>query len=82
MNGYYWIYLTVIASDTGDNINDLHEYFKRALLPPRFVNVMDKQVKLPATTTEITGLEMMEYMEKINALTGIPILPHPDEQVN
>ena len=82
MNGYYWLYLTAIATETGDNENDLHEYFKRALLPPRFKTVMKKQIKLPATTTELTGLEMMNYMEKINALTGIPIPPHPDEQIN
>ena len=82
MNGYYWIYLTVIATETGDNINDLHEFFKRKLLPPRFTKVLEKNIKLPSTTTNLTGLEMWNYMLEIENLTGIPIPPHPDEDTN
>lgn len=79
MNGYYWLYLGVIADETGDNINDLHEYFKRVLLPPRFIKVFGKEIKIPATTTELTGNEMWQYMLRIEQLTNIPIPPHPDE---
>ena len=82
MNGYYFLYLSVIASETGEDVDILHEYFKREILPPRFKTILKKQIKLPATTREMTGLEMMEYMEKICALTGIPIPPHPDEAIN
>jgi hypothetical protein len=76
-NNYYWLYLNVIADETGDNVDDLHEFFKRKLLQPRFVKVMKQEVKMPATTTTLTSNEFSEYIEKIEALTGIPS-PVPD----
>lgn len=79
LNGYYWFYLSVIADENRDNVNDLHEYFKRAVLPPRFAVVLGKTIKLPATTTELTGAEMMDFMLRIEQLTGVAIPPHPDE---
>ncbi|HPQ42909.1 MAG TPA: hypothetical protein PKZ42_01680 [Syntrophales bacterium] len=79
MNGYYWLYLNVISQETGDHPNNLHEYFKRKLLPPSIVIILAREVKLPATTTKLSGNEMWDYMVKIEELTGIPIPPHPDE---
>jgi hypothetical protein len=78
MNGYYWLYLQVIAEETGHEATDLHEYFKRALLIPKFIKVLNKEIKIPASTTKLNGLDMMEYMMKIERNTGIPIPPHPD----
>ena len=75
-NSFYWVYLGVIERETGQDANDLHEYFKRALLPPVFKTIMGKEVKLPASTTELSKVAMGEYLEKICALTGVP-LPDP-----
>src|SRR5690348_17251346 len=52
-NAFYWVYLDLIARETGDNADDLHEFFKRKLLPPRFVKVRGEEIKLPASTTEL-----------------------------
>jgi hypothetical protein len=67
----------LIASETGDNINDLHEFFKRKILPPRFTEVMGEKVKLPASTTDLSKVDFGEYMEQICALTSVPI-PDPN----
>jgi len=72
-NRFYWFYLSIIAKETGDNPNDLHEYFKRRLLPPRFVKVLGRTIRLPATTTKLSKSEFAEYLDKICALTNIPI---------
>lgn len=72
-NNFYWLYLGVIADETGDDPNSLHEYFKRKLLPPRYISVMGKEIKIPASTTKLSKIEMGEYMERICALTNIPI---------
>ena len=76
-NNFYWMYLGVIAEETGNNINDLHEYFKRALLPPIFQTVEIKgkkiEIKIPASTKKLSKLEFGEYIEKICAMTGVPI---------
>lgn len=75
-NSFYWLYLEVIARETGDDASDLHEFFKRKLLPPKFIKVRCEEVKIPASTTELGKADFAEYMEKICALTGVPI-PDP-----
>jgi hypothetical protein len=76
-NNLYWLYLTIIENETGDNANDLHEYFKRALLTPDFIKVRGKQYKIPKSTSRLNKLEFGEYINKIERLTGIPV-PDPN----
>jgi hypothetical protein len=75
-NRYYWLYLGVIAQETGDNADDLHEFFKRKLLPPVFKKICGEEIKLPASTTDLGKGEFTEYLDKICALTNVP-LPDP-----
>lgn len=77
-NKLYWAYLGLIEEETGDFASDLHEYFKRALLPPTFIKVLGKTVKIPRSTTDLTKGEMVEYLLKINALTGVAV-PDPKD---
>lgn len=77
-NRFYWVYLQLIEKETGNDANDLHEYFKRTKLPPKFIKVMGKEIKVPKSTTELDKLEFGEYLEKICAETGVPI-PDPKE---
>ena len=73
-----WFYLGVVERDTGNNAGDLHEYFKRTLLPPKHITVMGKEIKIPASTTELSKIEMGDYLDRICAETDIPI-PNPCE---
>lgn len=77
-NSFYFLYLNVIEQETGNNSNDLHEYFKRTLLHPKFITVMGQEIKIPASTTELSKHEFGEYLDKISALTGVPI-PDPKD---
>ena len=72
-NGFYWVYLGVIARETGDNADDLHEFFKRKLLPPKFIKVRGEEVKIPASTTELNKADFGNYLEQICAMTQIPL---------
>lgn len=67
-NDYLWgvVYKT-IALETGHTENEVHEYLKRVCLPPRFTKIMGKEIKLPASTTELNKAEFGEYIEKIRA---------------
>lgn len=76
-NAMYWHYLGVIEAETGNLSDDLHSYFKRKLLPPRFKTILGEEIKLPATTTELSKAEMGEYLDKIASLVNIP-LPDPE----
>lgn len=76
-NNFYHLYLGVIEQETGNSSNDLHEYFKRALLPPKFITVLGKEIKIPSSTTELSKIEFGEYLDKIVAMTNVP-LPDPE----
>ena len=77
-NSFYWFYLGIIERETGNTANDLHEYFKRIFLPPKYIKVLGKEIKIPSSTTDLKKLEFGEYMEKICAETNVPI-PDPKE---
>ena len=77
-NALYHLYLSVIERETGNNSSDLHELFKRTLLPPRLIKVMGKELKIPASTTTLTKTEFGEYMMRIEAETGV-LVPNPRE---
>lgn len=72
-NRFYWLYLGLIEDETGNNADDLHEYFKRKFLPPRFVKVFGNEIKLPATTTKLDKIQFTDYLEKICACSGVEI---------
>lgn len=72
-NKLYWKFLEIIEMETGNNANDMHEYFRRTLLAPKFIKVMGKEIKIPKSTTELNKAEFGEYMDKISAETEVAI---------
>lgn len=77
-NAYYRVYLTIIAQETGDDEDSLHELFKRVCLPQKKIVALGKQIEIPATTTKLSKSEFGEYITKIEILTGI-LSPDPSE---
>lgn len=79
-NRYYWMYLGVIAKETGNEPEDLHTFFRQAFLPRRFIKIKGKrnthEVQDYKSTTKLNKLEFGEYLDKICAMTGVP-LPDP-----
>ena len=76
-NRFYWLYLGVISEETGDDRNSLHEFFKRKFLPPEYITHFGETIKIPNITTNLSKSEMVEYMMRIEALTGVPV-PDPE----
>ena len=81
-NAYYWVYITIIAKETGNHPDDLHEYFKSRFLPDVIIAVRGKKHSHTFTrkksTTELTKNEMSVYLEQICAETQVP-LPNPED---
>lgn len=76
-NRFYWLYLGIIAQETGEDDPDyLHERFKAEFLNFGAKAVFGKLTNKVKGTAELTKLEFGEYLEKINRLTGVPI-PDP-----
>jgi hypothetical protein len=70
-------YLEVIARETGDNADDLHEFFKRKLLPLVFKTIRGEEIKLPASTTDLDKVAFGEYPHRRNVLEqNVPELVH------
>lgn len=76
-NRYYWNYLRLIANDTGHTEDELHQLFKRIFLPPTFIKVLGREIKIPSTTKKLNKVEFGEYLDKICAETNIPL---PDKK--
>lgn len=77
-NRYYWMFLSLIESETGNAAEDIHELAKRKFLPPVFKTIMGQEVKLPASTTKLDKQEFVDYISKIEQWTGIQA-PSPEE---
>lgn len=72
-NALYWLFLDHIEQETGNNADYLHEYFRRTLLPPKFIKVLGKEIKVPKSTTELNSYEFRNYLDKIAAESNVAI---------
>jgi len=83
-NRLYWMWINAISKDTGNEPDDLHDYFGSKYLPKIAVkmfggDILDKNI----STTQLNTAEFTAYLEKIqifaSAELGI-ILPNPDDK--
>jgi hypothetical protein len=81
-NNLYWMWLTCIKDETGNDVETLHAYFKRKYLPWKSVPVFDDEIIQATSTTALNTKEFFEYMEKIKQemLAQSIFLPEPGDQ--
>lgn len=70
-NRYYWMYLGMIADETGEDIDDLHTLFKGMFLTKEVVEIMGHKIRRARSTTELSTIQFSGYIERIEELTGI-----------
>lgn len=81
-NKLYWLWLSCIADETGNDRNDLHDYFKDAYLPTKEVRINNLKRIVLMSTTELKTNQFKQYLENIKyfALSILNItLPNPDD---
>jgi hypothetical protein len=61
-NSLYWVWITCISSETGNDKDDLHEYFASRYLPRRTVSVFGKEQERRFSTAELDTEQFAEYM--------------------
>ena len=73
-NSLLWKYYNIIADETGDDPNSLHEFFKRKFLPVEVIETSFYQgaMTIPGSSATLSKKEFSDYLLRINALTGIP----------
>lgn len=72
-NNFYWMYLSLIESETGNVASDLHEYCKRKFLRPVFITINGESVKVANTTTGLSKNDFSDYLDKISAWSEVPV---------
>lgn len=63
-NAKYWVWLSILESETGNSKEDLHKYFKYEFLTLED-EILDKKFKVLKSTTKLTKIEFIEYLNKI-----------------
>lgn len=80
-NALYWKWVGIIADETGNDNDDIHEAFKGMFLTPRAVQIGIESREIRSTVKQNTD-EMKTYMDKVYAYAtsqlGI-LLPIPEE---
>ena len=82
-NSLYWLWLTCIQTETGNDKNYLHEYFKTIYLTPETIKLFGIPVEIKSTKLLDTK-QFTEYLNKIQifASTELAIdLPDPNNVI-
>jgi len=81
-NNFFWKYLEIIETSTGNDTKAMHDYVVKYLTPKKEVsiNLVDKNGKIYVRkgmagkgTSELTKLEMSDVLDKLAMDTGVPI---------
>lgn len=75
-NRLYWAIMKDVARETGHSTDELHELFKHKFLGHKESLVMGEKLDWVPSTTQLTTIEMTEYVERIVAFlaqSGITI---------
>lgn len=75
-NNLYWLWLTHIGNEIGEDPEVLHVTFKAMFLVDR-----TKKMPIVRSTTSLSKNEMSEYMDKVQRRVGVIgiTLPDPEE---
>lgn len=80
-NKLYWLWLDIIAEDTGHTPDELHTIYKGLFSPKKIIKVGKRVFNIPKGTSELSKGEMVEYMLNVEAEAGSLgiILPSPND---
>ena len=81
-NKLYWLWLSCIAKETGNDKDDLHEYFIYKYLNPELVQVFEKMIYKRLSTTQLDTKQFTEYLNKIQVFANTELaieLPNPED---
>jgi hypothetical protein len=77
-NALYWLWLTCIAFETGNDKDELHDLFKRKYLQPERVMIFEDQF-LRYSTTKLNTTQFKYYLDNIQVFASTELAIHlPD----
>ena len=81
-NNLYWLWLSCIAKETGNDKDDLHEYFIYKYLNPELVQVFEKMIYKRLSTSTLDTKQFTGYLNKIQVFANTELaieLPNPED---
>lgn len=81
-NRLYRLWLNCISAETGNDVEDLHEYFKMEFLGVYSRIIYGKEVARGYTTTDLTTEQFKAYLDNIQRWASVEqgiILPDPED---
>ena len=82
-NSLYWMWLKCVVDETGNDINDLHEYCKRKFLAPRVIEIAGERIEIAPSTTKLDTADMTTYLNSVQSWASSELgitLPSPEDR--
>lgn len=81
-NRLYWLWIACICQETGNDKDDMHEYFKKYFLGYSDKEMFGNTIRKVRSTSDLDTKQFTDYLEKIKTWAsrelGI-ILPDPND---
>ena len=84
-NSLYWVWLTYIEMETGQEKDDLHSFFKERFLKSEKIEILNHSYLKTQSTTALNTKEFTEYLDKIQLFMseqGYTLIYPDDERFN
>jgi hypothetical protein len=81
-NSLYWLWLTCIEFETGNERNELHDIFKKKWLQPKKVVLFGEEINR-YSTANLDTLQFKYYLDKIQIFASAELsitLPDPESK--
>lgn len=83
-NRLLFLWINCISSETGQDKDDLHRYFKRKFLPQNYRRVFNEQLYVEPTTTTLDTKQFTDYLNLIHSFSASELgitLPNPEDAI-
>lgn len=86
-NAYYWVLMSILEGETGQDQDSLHDFFKTKFLQKRKVvfRQTGEECEVQGSTSTLDSFNFMEYIDKVRAFAIQELniyLPTPNEHEN
>ena len=81
-NSLYWLWITCISMETGQDKEDIHEFFKKKYLGMKECQAFNLTFFIPCSTTKLDTVQMKNYLDEIQIFSNVElgiVLPDPKD---
>ena len=81
-NALYWLWLTAICFETGNDKTYLHEYFKEKYLTPEIIDVFGEKLEVKSTTglNTVQFKYLLDHIQQFASTELAITLPDPNDR--